>query len=325
MECHVTVASVLGDVLAEHLGPTDCHDHLFIRGGLPVVLEPDFLLDSTEAAVTEVRELQAAGGRALVDCMPLGVGRDIDRLVSVAEQTGLTIIAATGFHKDRYYAADHWVRDYGVDRITSLVVAEWTDGMERSGYNGPFVERVSARPGVIKVATSSPGPTQTERKLLVAVGAAAAATGLPVITHTDGAGCAETQLDALDREGIASNRVILSHMDRHSSLDQLAGICATGATVCLDWLGRTDRRPDEVVADLAAGLVERGYGHRIVIGQDLARRQYWHAYGGGPGLAHLFTTFVPLLGQAGLSEHDIDTMLVHTPRRVLRRREKGNR
>ena len=320
----MTVVSVLGELAPEALGATDCHEHLFISGGLPVVLEPDFLLDSTDAAVAEVRRLRDAGGRAVVDCMPLGVGRDVDRLIDVAERTGVTVIAATGFHKDRYYVADHWVHTYDVDRITSLVVAEWTEGMERSGYNGPFIDRVVARPGVIKAATTAPAPTSTENKLLAAVGAAAAATGLPVITHTDGAGCAHTQLAALDREGLPPHRVILSHMDRHGDVEELAAACDAGATVCLDWLGRTDRRADEVVADLAYALFARGHGDRVVIGQDLARRQYWRAYGGGPGLAYLFTTFVPLLRRAGLSEADVETMLVRTPRRVLQRREEGS-
>lgn len=318
----MTVTTVLGDLPPEHLGATDCHEHLFIRGGLPIVLEPDFRLDSVDAAVTEAREFQAAGGQALVDCMPLGVGRDIDGLTAVAEQTGLTVIAATGFHKDRYYAADHWVHTYDVDQITELLVAEFAEGIERTGYGGPYVERVTARPGVIKVATTSPGPTPTERKLLAAAGAAAVVTGLPVITHTDSASCAAIQLEALTNEGVPAGQVILSHMDRHSDVDQLVEICATGATVCLDWIGRTDRRPDKFVSDLAAGVAARGFVDHVVLGQDLARRQYWHAYGGSPGLANLLISLVPLLGESGLSEDDVETMLIRTPQRVLSRRKE---
>lgn len=313
------ITSVLGDVEVELLGPTDCHDHLFIRGGLPVVLEPDFRLDSVPAAIAEARDVLAAGGRAVVDCMPLGVGRDAAGLVDVARTTGLTIVAATGFHKDRYYAADHWIREYDVDRITELIIAEFREGMERSGYNGPYVDRISARPGVIKVATSGPEPTKTERKLLAAVGAAARVTGLPVITHTEVLGGAEDQLAALAAEGVPADRVICSHVDRHCDIDQLAALVATGATVCLDWLARTDRRPDQVVADLVTGLFGRGFGHQVVLGQDLARRQYWRAYGGGPGLAHLFSSFVPQLRRSGATDADIDTILVRTPRRAFSR------
>lgn len=314
------IESVLGPVSPAELGPTDCHDHLLIRGGLPIVLEPDFRLDSVEAAISETTDVLAAGGRAIVDCMPLGVGRDAEGLVRVARETGATIVAATGFHKDLYYAADHWVRDYDVDRISGLLVAEWTEGMERSGYGGPHVDRIAARPGIIKIATSADGPTQTERKLVAAVAEAAVKTGLPIISHTESPGAAAIQLDLLDRGGVPPDQVILSHMDRHSDVDALVEACATGATVCLDWMARLDRRPDEVIADQVTGLIERGYGDHVTLGQDLARRQYWRAYGGGPGLAHLFTTFVPLLRQIGLSDKEIDVVLVQTPRRVLTRR-----
>lgn len=316
--------TVLGKLPAEELGPTDCHEHLFIRGGLPVVLEPEFRLDDVDAAIAEVGDFAAAGGAALVDCMPLGVGRDAEGLVTVAQRTGLTVIAATGFHKDRYYAADHWVRDYSADRITELVVAEYAEGMERSGYNGPDIHRLDARPGLIKVASGDPGPTPTERKLLVAGADAAVETGLPILTHSESFEGAATQLETITGRGVPAERILLSHVDRHGPadqpkvhLDRLTELLDSGATACLDWLGRTDRRPDSVVAGMVAGLFERGYADRVVLGQDLARRQYWTAYGGGPGLAHLFRTVVPLLRDAGLDDDQVEQVMVRTPRRVL--------
>jgi phosphotriesterase-related protein len=87
-------------------------------------------------------------------------------------------------------------------------------------------------------------------------------------------------------------------------------------------MGRLDRRPDEVIVRLAAGLVEAGLGDRVVLGQDLARRQYWRAYGGGPGMANLFDTVVPMLSAHGLGAAEIDAILVQTPRRILARSEQ---
>jgi 5-phospho-D-xylono-1,4-lactonase len=311
------ITTVLGGIEPDALGPTDCHEHLLIRGGLPIVLEPDFALDSVDAAVAEVAEFTAAGGAALVDCMPLGVGRDARGLVEVARRTGATIIATTGFHRDRYYAADHWVREYDVERIAELVVAECRDGLEVSGYGGPFVERLPARPGAIKVATSAPEPSPTERKLVAAVALAQRRTGLPVLTHTDDERSAAYQKSIFDDHGVPAGAVVFGHMDRHTGVAGLAELCRTGATVCLDWLGRHDRRPDAYVADLVAGLASEGCLDRVVLGQDLARRQYWRAYGGGPGLANLMSGFPPLLRAAGLNGDQIRRVLVDNPRRVL--------
>lgn len=311
------ITSVLGDVDPGSLGPTDCHDHLFIRGGHAVTLEPGYLLDDVSAAVAEAETVLAAGGAALVDCMPLGVGRDADGLVEVASRTGLTVLAASGFHRDAFYPDDHWVRRTGTDALAAIVVSEYERGMGRDGVAPPDGDRSTARPGVIKVATSGETPTELERRLLVAVGLAAAETGLPVITHTETVAGARAQLAALAARGVPAERVVLSHMDRHADAAELAEICRTGATVCLDWLGRTDRRPDEVIVRLAASLVEAGLGDRVVLGQDLARRAYWRSYGGGPGLAHLFATVLPLMTRMGFDRRELDTILVTTPRRVF--------
>lgn len=311
------ITSVLGDVDPTRLGPTDCHDHLFIRDAEPVRLEPGFLLDDVDAAVAEVTEVREAGGAALLDCMPLGTGRDADGLVEVATRTGLTIMAVSGFHRDAFYDAGHWAREADADALADIVISEHTSGMGRDPYAPPGPRRSSARPAAIKVATSGAQPTGFEAKLTAAVGAAAAETGLPVITHTETAAGARGQLGVLATHGVPPERVILSHMDRHCDGAELADICATGATVCLDWMGRLDRRPDEAILDLAATLIQDGFGDRVVFGQDLARRAYWRAYGGGPGLAHLFSTVVPTMSRMGFGQDEIDAILIHTPRRVL--------
>lgn len=318
------ITTVRGAIPAEALGPTSCHEHLLIGDGRPVELEPGYRLDDVDAAVREVTSMRAAGGSAVVDCMPMGVGRDPDGLLEISERTGVTVIATSGFHRDAFYASGHWVRELSAAELAQRVIDETRHGMERPperrlpAANG----RSRARPGLLKAASSGDEPTGLETKLLAAVGSAAATTGLPVITHTESVSGALRQLDMLRQHGVSPERVILSHMDRHGDVNGVAEVCATGATVCLDWLGRIDRRPDQAVVDLVVALLEKGFGEHVVLGQDLARRAYWQAYGGGPGLSHLFTSVVPLLGSAGLSDQQVATILVTTPRRVLAQRTK---
>jgi phosphotriesterase-related protein len=311
------IETVLGPIEATALGPCDYHDHLFIAGGLPVVLEPGFRLDDADAAIAEVTDFQQAGGGSMVDCMPIGVGRDIISLIRVAQATGLQLIAATGFHKDRYYAADHWARSYGVDQITELLVAEARDGIDAYGYSAPRIERTSAKAGIIKIGSSLHRLTRLEEKLFAAAGAAAVETGLPVITHTDSGTCGPEQLERLAKEGLPASRVVLSHMDRNPDPVLHRDLASAGGTLCFDWLGRVDRRPDAVIADLVVAAAESGYLDRVVLGQDMARRSYWRTLGGGPGLRHLFASFVPRLRAAGLSEADLTTLLVSNPQRQL--------
>lgn len=318
-ERHLLIRSVLGDVEPAQLGPTDCHDHLLIRAGGDARLDPGFQLDDVDAAVREVESLMAAGGAALVDCMPLGAGRDADGLAEVARRTGLTVVAVTGFHADGFYGERHWVRGEEAGALAELLVSEAEEGMGTSPHARPGEQRSSARAGAIKVATSGERPTPLEERTLDAVGAAAARTGLPVITHTESVAGARAQLERLAAHGVAPDRVVLSHMDRHGSDAEVAEVCASGATVCLDWMGRLDRRPDEVIVERLAALIEAGCGDRVVLGQDLARRSYWRAFDGGPGLAHMFEAVVPLIRRMGVGARELQQVLVDTPRRVLAR------
>ena len=42
-------------------------------------------------------------------------------------------------------------------------------------------------------------------------------------------------------------------------------------------------------------MVEAGHHGAILLGLDLGRRDYFRAYGGGPGLTYLMDNFVPRL------------------------------
>ena len=88
------VRTVLGDVPAARLGPTDTHEHLF---GQSSPLLPGDELDDVEAAVAEAAGLHSAGIGALVmNLTPPGLGRDPAGLVAVAERTELHVVAGGG-------------------------------------------------------------------------------------------------------------------------------------------------------------------------------------------------------------------------------------
>jgi phosphotriesterase-related protein len=115
-----TIRTVRGDVDSAELGITYAHEHLLIRGGMQVYLDKDFLLDDRSVMARELERFKASGGRTLVDMMPVGLGRDPDGLAALSEETGLNILAATGFHTERYYDTDHWLYHYSADQIAGL-------------------------------------------------------------------------------------------------------------------------------------------------------------------------------------------------------------
>jgi phosphotriesterase-related protein len=66
----VTVRTVLGDLPAADLGPTDYHEHLFQASPLLVGDE----LDSEAASGQEAVLLRESGFTTMVDATPLGLG-----------------------------------------------------------------------------------------------------------------------------------------------------------------------------------------------------------------------------------------------------------
>ncbi|MEU7745087.1 hypothetical protein [Nonomuraea sp. NPDC049158] len=296
----MTVRTVLGDV--EELGITYAHEHLFMTGGWPVRNEPDYRLDSLDAAVVEVTEAQRLGLSAVVEMTPLGFGRSPSLMKELAERTGLHVIAVTGFHKSGYYSDAHWMHRYSVDEITELLVAEIEQGMDEYGLVGPLVRRSSARAGAIKIATAYHSFGRGVARLVGAVAAAARRTGVPVVTHCDKGTMGHELLDALASEGVAADRVVLGHIDHNPDAGYLVSLAERGAYLAFDRPGRVKYGPDSEIVALVAELAERGLGDRVLFGMDLARRSYWPSLGGGPGLTYLLERFVPRLEAAGLGE-----------------------
>jgi len=98
------VQTFRGGVLAEDLGTTLIHEHVFVGHpeldlNLP---HPEWCEDAAiEAAVVGFERLWDLGVRTVVDLTVLGLGRDVGRVRRVAERTRIRLVAATG-----YYTAD---------------------------------------------------------------------------------------------------------------------------------------------------------------------------------------------------------------------------
>ena len=92
------VISVTGPVGVSRLGVVDAHDHLFLRS--PAFAGQE--LDDLDRAIDEVRDGAVSGIGTIVEMTPIGLGRRPDLLRRVAETTGVTIIAASGYHRDAH-------------------------------------------------------------------------------------------------------------------------------------------------------------------------------------------------------------------------------
>lgn len=97
--------TVLGDIHPDELGIVDCHDHLIKNYGPEAHEHQDFVMLSNQAAIAESLEFAERGGKTLVTMDPPNVGRDVYRMLEIAEALAgkIHIIMATGFHKAAFY------------------------------------------------------------------------------------------------------------------------------------------------------------------------------------------------------------------------------
>lgn len=286
-------------------------------GGGEVRADRDLLLDRVDYAIEAARLYAGNGGGTMVDMNPIDCGRRIEELVRISRESGVHIIACTGFQRAIYYEATHWVYNYPEDEIARLITEEITEGIEINNYNGPIVHRSSARAGVIKAGTEYNHILPGEHRMLVAAAMAHKNTGAPISTHTERGTMALEQVNALESLGVPSSSMIIGHIDRNPDLGYHKKVARRGVFLGYDGPSRVKYWPDEVIIDLIKGMLDAGFGDRILLGGDNGRRSYWPEYGGGPGHSYILTTFAPRLREEGIPEDAIRRMLIDNPERAF--------
>ncbi len=312
-----TVRTVLGDVAPVSLGVVYIHEHLILDNPLIAREYPHICLPSVDDAVSELAPCAAAGVGAMVDAMPAAGGRHPDRLAEISRRAGIAIIATTGLHTPKYYPHHRWALEASVDDLTDLFVADIEEGIDRFDYTGPVVERTPHRAGIVKVATPGAQLTDRDRRVFAAAVASCLQTGAPLLTHCeDGLGAME-QVVELERLRMPLHRVVLSHTDKVADRGYHRDLFQTGVNLEYDQALRHDPSGPDGTAALVAEAVSEGHVGQLMLGSDGARRSLWTTYGGGPGLAWLYTGFREALVERGIGADQLEMMFVTNPQRFL--------
>ncbi len=305
--------TVLGDIDSATLGVVNAHEHLAIGGGLITVQHPDYRLNDVSKAVEEIRDFVSAGGSTIVDCTPCGIGREPETLIQVAQSTGVHIIGASGVHKESYYLDSHWRFHYSVEQIADLWRSEVQVGMELSANEGPIVRRSAARAGIVKVGSDYQKIHPATVKAFEAAALVHQQTGVPILTHSEMGTMMMEQVELLSALGVAPEHVVISHGDRNPDWFVHRDVAQTGAFIEYDCPGRVKYFPESTIIDLIRKMFDLSCGGNILLGGDNARRSYWKAYGGGPGVAYLLRSFIPRLKREGFHDEQIQSLFEKNP------------
>jgi phosphotriesterase-related protein len=302
------VRTVLGDVPATELGPTYCHEHLLARPPAHVVGESlDLVLDDEERAAAEVASFRDAGGGGLVDVTTREWGRDPEGLRRLSKRTGAHVLATTGHLSEEVWRGVLPLERIAEPALVDELVRELTEGIDGTGV----------RAGVIKAGSSHGRVTADERRLFRAAAAAQQATGAAITTHTTAGTAALEQVDVLEKAGARLGHVCIGHVDRRLDWDEHVELARRGVFLGYDCVSKEQYHPDSERARFIVRLSENGFGDRICLSGDLARRSYLEAWGGRPGYRYILDRFLPLLRAAGLGEAETRRLVVDNAARLL--------
>jgi phosphotriesterase-related protein len=315
------VETVRGPVDAGSLGTTLMHEHIFvlneeIRRNYPGSWDEE---QRIQDAVARLTALHRRGCATIVDPTVIGLGRDIGRIQQVAARTALNIVVATGLYT--YNDVPLFFRYRGMNRtdaagdpMTAMFIGDIEQGIAETGVRAAF----------LKCAIEEEGLTPGVERVMRAVGAAHAATGVPVTVHTHPASRSGlTALRVLREEGVDPARVVLGHSGDTTDLDYLTELADTGCLLGMDRFGLDILLPFEERVATVAAMCARGYAGSMVLSQDASCHIDWFEPGMIAAFApawhyeHLFDDVLPALRERGVSETQLETMLVTNPRRYF--------
>jgi len=271
--------------------------------------------------VDQIEEMKAAGITAMLDPCPNDLGRDVEFMAEVASRTGFQIICATGLYKESEGGTAYWHfrKNFGpvVDVMAELFEKELTEGIAGTGI----------RAGIIKVATGPGKMTEYERQIFEAAAKASVATGAPITTHTDLGTVGDEQQRLLTSLGVPAHRIIIGHSCGTSDHEYHLGIARAGSYLGFDRFGLDMVHPDAERTASLAKLIGKGAGDRVVVSHDSV--WCWRGTpippeitlaGAGAGSwnpLHFVRDVAPRLREAGVSEAQVEALLVDNPRRFF--------
>ena len=313
-----TVETVRGPVGLAELGPTLMHEHVF-------VLEPESLQNyghvwgesywdeeaGVGGAVAKLRRLREGGIRTIVDATAIGLGRFVPRIQRINAEVDLNIVVATGVYS--FLELPRFLAYRSDDALVGLFVRELREGIDDTGVKAAF----------LKCAVEKHGLAGDIPRILRLIAAAAVETGVPVMVHTNArARTGLLALDALTGAGVDPRRIVIAHAGDSNDLDYLRAIADTGAWLGCDRFNIAHFNPDERRIETLLALVAEGYADRIHLGHDAACfydfMQHNPAFAHErPDYLHISTRILPALLELGVTQAQVDELLVENPRRFF--------
>ncbi len=312
-----TVQTARGPIDSGELGRVLMHEHVFV---LSTEIQQNYPEEwgnedkRVEDAITRLNELKAAGIDTVLDPTALGLGRYIPRIKRIADKIDLNVIVATGLYT--FDVLPHYFNLRTEDQMTAMFVKDIDEG----------IANTDIRAGVIKCATDEPGITPGVEQVLRCCARAHRQTGAPITTHTHAGTCRGLEQQKIFKEeGVDLSRVVIGHCGDTEDIDYLEEVMENGSFIGMDRFGIDVLLPTEKRVNTVAELCRRGRADQMVLSHDAACYMDWIPGEMPPptldnwNYLHITRDVLPQLRDKGVTEEQIEQMLVDNPRRYFER------
>jgi phosphotriesterase-related protein len=318
------INSVLGPIAPDKLGMTLMHEHFtFAYPGwfADATIAPEDYQAALKTNLGVIKLAKDLGIKTIVDATPNDTGgRNPGLYKELARKTGINIICSTGLYTEHEGSPAYWKTRvvWGTDiskLMSELFIKEITKGIGKSGVKA----------GVIKIG-SSPKMTPYEEAVLKAAVITQKATGVPIITHTEGPTGGVEQADLLLKEGADPKKVMIGHVSNSKDIEYHKAILAKGVYIAFDRIGLDIITPFDVNVKNVAALCKLGFANQIMLSHDTVNvwlgqpidvpEQYVQAFANWR-IDHISKSFIPGLKYLGVTDEQIRAMMVENPRNLF--------
>lgn len=303
-----------GGIDPSNMGLTLFHEHLritteVIRWNWPHLYNED---EEFRSAINAVNAAKRFGVKTIIDLTVAGIGRDVKFDEKVARATGINIIMGTGFYT--YTEIPFYFRNRGLESLVNAFVHDITVGIQGTNTKAAFV----------KAVIDSPGLTRDVEMAIRAAARAHVKTGVPIITHSFAGNKSSLELIRIFKEeGVDLSRTVIGHVGDSDDILFIEQILREGVFVGLDRFGLDLYLPLEKRVRTTIELIRRGWVDQILLSHDYCPTIDWYP----PevirntvpswSMTLIFEEVIPRLRSEGVTQEQINKILVDNPRRLF--------
>ncbi len=250
------IPTVLGEIEADSLGETLCHEHV-------INYNPSFYnafgerwfprKEVVERAVKLFKQTkEECNVSTVIDGTPIDLGRDIEMIKTVSEQSGVNILVSSGI----YCNEETFLQGKKPEILAGFFIEECQKGI--AGTN--------VKPAILKCATGGLGVTNVNEMLLTTMAITQKETGLPLYCHNEhDLKTPYKQLEIFEKNGVNLEKVIIGHCSDTQDIAYLMDLLKNGCYLGFD---RIYASCHEQQAKIIAKLIAKGYEDKILVSHD---------------------------------------------------------